>query len=146
MLFLITGSTGQEVTLLRQQLEEHGQRSVESDGLLAQLNEEAQGLRAELREGAQERQELTKAVQSLRLSLASAQSEHRAALNQLHQEALDLQQELALTHNTCTLKDQVRAESNQVTTQYILFSFIFFHIILPYAHERLLVEDKAHKA
>lgn len=109
MLCLMTGSTGQEVNLLRQQLEEHGQRSVESDGLLAQLHEEAQGLRAELHGGAQERQELNRAVQSLRLSLASAQSEHRAALNQLHQEALELQQELALAHNTCTLKDQVRA-------------------------------------
>ncbi|XP_076147280.1 uncharacterized protein LOC143131519 [Alosa pseudoharengus] len=106
-----------EVTLLRQQLEEHGQRSVESDSLLAQLHDEAQGLRAELRSGAQEKQELDRAVQSLRLGLASAQSEHRAALSRLHQEALDLQQELALTRNTCTLKDQAVQQRDELLRQ-----------------------------
>ncbi|XP_041923827.1 myosin heavy chain, striated muscle-like isoform X1 [Alosa sapidissima] len=106
-----------EVTLLRQQLEEHGQRSVESDSLLAQLHDEAQGLRAELRSRAQEKQELDRAVQSLRLGLASAQSEHRAALSRLHQEALDLQQELALTRNTCTLKDQAVKQRDELLRQ-----------------------------
>lgn len=98
----------QEVTLLRHQYEEHAQRSVENDNLLAQLHEEAQGLRAELHHRAQERQELERAVQSLQLELASAQRERRAALSQLQQETLELQQELSLARNTSTHKDQVR--------------------------------------
>ncbi|XP_031439372.1 trichohyalin-like isoform X2 [Clupea harengus] len=106
-----------EVTLLRHQYEEHAQRSVENDNLLAQLHEEAQGLRAELHHRAQERQELERAVQSLQLELASAQRERRAALSQLQQETLELQQELSLARNTSTHKDQAVKQRDELLRQ-----------------------------